>query len=176
MRYRRIKINGGLYFFTVVLANREQTLLTDNINLLRNAFRYTKANHPFDIIGSVILPEHLHVIWQLPEGDHDYSMRWSLIKGYFSRHLAQQSREALNPSRVNKRERGIWQHHISDERDLAQHIDYIHYNPVKHGYVSKAVDWPFSSIHQFIERGEADKNWGGDIEQVTGSNARKFGE
>ncbi len=104
----------------------------------------------------VVLPEHLHAIWTLPTDDADYPMRWSLIKASFSRSLPKS--ETIRQSRRRKRERGIWQrryweHQIQDDADLQAHVDYIHYNPVKHGHARLPVEWPHSSIHRFIERG-----------------------
>ena len=140
----------GCYFFTVNLQDRSQSLLTENIELLRNAMRTVRARHHFDINAIVILPEHLHAMWTLPQGDDDFAMRWMLIKSYFSKHLPKN--ELISDSRFKKRERGIWQrryweHLIRDERDFNQHIDYIHNNPVKHGYVQTAIEWQYSSIH-----------------------------
>ena len=111
----------------------------------------------------VILPDHLHAIWTLPPGDADFAKRWMLIKTAFSRALPKH--ENINQSRKSKRERGIWQrryweHLIRDELDYERHVDYIHYNPVKHGYVDKAVDWPYSSIHRFIKNGIISSDWG----------------
>lgn len=151
MDYRRAYVEGGCYFFTVTLANRKSDLLIQHIGNLRAAFKYVKERHPFTINAMVVLPDHLHCIWTLPEGDCDYAKRWALIKIYFSKTLPKTER--INPSRTQKGERGIWQrrfweHVIRDERDYLSHIEYIHNNPVKHGYVSNAKDWPYSSIHQ----------------------------
>jgi putative transposase len=111
----------------------------------------------------VVLPEHLHAIWKLPEGDADYPMRWSLLKSGFSRGL--EKTELIRASRLNKRERGIWQrryweHQIRDEWDFEKHADYIHYNPVKHGYVKRPVDWPFSTFHRYVQTGVLPEHWG----------------
>ncbi|WP_430009518.1 REP-associated tyrosine transposase [Methylophaga lonarensis] len=165
MRYRRTDVAGASYFFTVNLQNRRQTLLTDHIALLRDCFRTVKQRHPFSIDAIVILPEHLHAIWTLPEDDADFSMRWMLIKSAFSRGLPKT--EHIRHSQQRKRERGIWQrryweHLIRDDLDYSRHIDYIHYNPVKHGYVDKAVDWPYSSIHRFVGNGMITNDWGVD--------------
>ena len=166
MRYRRAYVTGATYFFTVAIAERDKTLLVDYHDILREAFRKVKVNQPFKIDAIVILPDHLHTIWTLPENDADFSTRWGLIKASFSRKLIRNER--ISSSRLNKGERGIWQrrfweHLIRDERDFEQHVDYIHYNPVKHGYTSKPNKWPFSSIHQFIEKGIIMPNWGEDI-------------
>lgn len=162
MRYRRSTIDGGTWFFTVNLANRSSRLLVDRVDSLRDAVRATKRRHPFEIVAWVVLPEHMHAIWTLPNGDHDFSGRWSLIKADFSRAIART--EPVSKSRASKRERGVWQrrfweHTIRDELDLHRHIDYVHINPVKHGHVARAVDWPHSSIHRFIERGVLTKGW-----------------
>jgi len=132
--YRRNFVAGGSYFFTVNLADRQSRLLTDNIELLREAFRYARARHPFQIEAIVVLPEHVHTIWTLPPDDLDYAMRWRLIKTTFSRGLPKGER--ISQSRRDRGERGIWQrryweHTLRDELDFERHADYIHFNPVK---------------------------------------------
>jgi putative transposase len=144
-RYRRNFVPGGTFFFTVNLANRHSRLLTEKIDLLRKAIRYTRARHPFALDAIVVLPEHLHSIWTLPPGDRDYALRWRLIKTFFSRGV--EPSERRSKSREAKGERGLWQrryweHTIRDEADFERHCDYIHYNPVKHGHVGAARDWP----------------------------------
>ena len=163
MRYRRVLIPGATYFFTVNLLNRNSRLLTDNIEQLRYAFRTVRIHHPYTINAVVILPDHLHMIMSLPKGDSNYSLRWNIIKGIFSKRI--ESLESIEISRRNKRERGIWQrrfweHLIRDESDYENHLNYIHYNPVKHGYVTTPTEWKYSSIHQFIQHGILAKNWG----------------
>ena len=163
MQYRRSYTKGGTYFFTVNLADRSQTLLVDNYQLLKEAIRTVKQRHSFHIDAMVVLPDHLHAIWTLPPEDSDYSTRWRLIKSEFSRKLPKD--EHRSQSRQTKSERGIWQrrfweHQIKDQQDYNQYIDYIHYNPVKHGYVSRPADWSQSSIHKFIREGILDFNWG----------------
>lgn len=163
MRYRRSDVAGGTYFFTVNLQNRNQTTLVDEIDLLRSVFATTKAKHPFKIDAMVVLAEHLHCIWTLPPDDSDFSMRWRIIKAAFSRGLAKSN--FVNEGQVRRREGGIWQrryweHLIRDDNDYARHVDYIHFNPVKHGYVNRASDWPYSSIHRYIRSGDVDANWG----------------
>lgn len=111
----------------------------------------------------VVLPDHLHAIWRLPENDTDYPTRWSLIKAGFSRRLAKS--ESIGASRLRKRERGIWQrryweHQIRDDDDLDRHVAYVHFNPVKHGYVERAIDWPYSSIHRYVGEGAVSETWG----------------
>ena len=163
MRYRRVLIGGATYFFTVNLADRRSRLLVEHIADLRQAVGDVRLAHPFEIIAWVVLPEHMHAVWSLPPEDSDYSMRWNQIKGGFSRRIP--AGERVSNSRRIKRERGIWQrrfweHLIRDEDDLARHVDYAHYNPVKHGYVSRAIDWPFSSFHRFVEREWLTADWG----------------
>ena len=144
------------------LAERRLSLLTDHIDLLRAAFRYTRARYPFTIEAIVVLPDHLHAIWTLPEGDGDFAVRWRLIKTSFSRHVPRGER--ISASRSRKGERGIWQrryweHTIRDDNDFARHVDYIHFNPIKHGHVGHAADWPFSSFHRMVRLGMYPRDW-----------------
>jgi putative transposase len=164
--YRRSVVPGGTFFFTVNLADRRRAALTDRIDLLRAAFRHTHQRHPFMIDAVVVLPDHLHTIWTLPEGDGDFPTRWRQSKSAFSRRLAMDER--LTRSRLEKGERGIWQrryweHAIRDEDDLNRHLDYIHFNPAKHGYVNRACDWPHSSFPLMVRRGFYPEDWGGDM-------------
>nr|WP_243405516.1 transposase [Solimicrobium silvestre] len=145
------------------LAERQgNDLLVKHIDALREAFRVTKKTHPFVIEAMVVLPDHLHCLWRLPPDDSDYPKRWRLIKAHFSQMLA--CGEFISASRKKKGERGIWQrryweHVIRDERDLHNHLDYIHYNPVKHGHVLRAIDWPYSSFHIYVVRGHYPADW-----------------
>jgi putative transposase len=173
-RYVRAKIKGSVFFFTVVLAKRPSNLLLDQIDRLRQVYRTIQQRRPFETIAVCVLPDHVHTLWALPEGDNDFSMRWSLIKSGFSRGLDPMPRSA---SKVGKREKGIWQrryweHAIRDDADLERHVDYIHFNPVKHGHVTRVADWPHSSFHQYVERGLLAADWGGDPRDIQGS----FGE
>lgn len=163
MHYRRAEIPGASYFFTVNLAERNRTFLIDHADVLKAVIRDVQSRHPFLIDAMVVLPDHLHALWTLPENDKDFSTRWMLIKTGFSRQLP--LRESRNKSRITKGERGIWQrrfweHLIRDEKDYERHVDYIHYNPVKHGYVTSPVDWLHSSIHRFIAQGIMNSDWG----------------
>ena len=166
MRYRRVKIDGRAYFFTLATHNRNPFLCyPDNVELLRQAFRYTIQRHPIKINAFVLLPDHLHSIWTLPEGDHNFSMRWRLIKSYFSRYCQNKCDGAVSASRKNKQERAFWQrrfweHVIRDDEDFVKHVDYIHYNPVKHGLVDAPKDWEYSSFHRYVQAGLYDKMWG----------------
>jgi putative transposase len=161
--YKRAWIAGGVYFFTVNLVERRNTtLLVDHVDELRKAFRLTKQDHLFDIEAIVVMPDHLHAIWRLPPNDSDFAARWRLIKARFSRQLG--GNENISPSRLRKGERGIWQrrfweHVIRDERDLQNHIDYIHFNPVKHGHVQHVIDWPHSSFHRYVRDGLYPEDW-----------------
>ena len=154
--YRRNFLDGGSYFFTANLANRRLTLLTEHIGHLRAAFRQVRARHPFTIEAAVILPDHLHAIWTLPEKDANFARRWRLIKAAFSRGLTRGER--ISAIRAGKGERGIWQrryweHTVRDESDFTRHLDYIHFNPVKHRHVERVQDWPFSSFQRMVRLG-----------------------
>jgi putative transposase len=173
--YRRNFIRGGSLFFTVNLADRRKRLLTAYVDLLRQAFRHVRQHHSFDIEAIVVLPDHLHAVWTLPENDADFALRWRLIKTTFSRGLP--AGERISASRAGKGERGIWQrryweHTLRDEADFVRHVDYIHYNPVKHGHVTRVRDWPFSSFHRMVRLGVYPLDWAGDVRD----NAASFGE
>lgn len=165
--YVRYRVSGGCYFFTVNLLERKKHLLTEHIGLLRHAFHAVKQQRPFYIDAIVILPEHLHCILTLPEGDDDFSGRWRALKKIFSKQLA--VTEHRSDVRLKRHERGIWQrrfweHSIRDEADYINHVDYIHFNPVKHGWVTRVADWPFSSFHRFVESGIYSQEWGLNVE------------
>jgi putative transposase len=149
--YRRARVPGGTNFFTAALARRGGRLLVDHIGHLRAAVRLTRRERPFRIDAMVILPDHLHAVWTLPPGDDDFPTRWMLIKTRFTRAIP--PGEPVRPSRAAKRERGIWQrryweHLIRDEADYRAHVDYCHFNPVKHGLAAHPGDWPYSSFHR----------------------------
>jgi putative transposase len=162
--YRRIHIPGATWFFTVNLAERKgNRLLVGHIDALRQAFIKVRQNHRFQIEAIVVLPDHLHCIWTLPPDDTDFSTRWGLIKGHFSRSV--EKGERISDSRIKRGERGLWQrrfwdHLVRDEADYIAHIDYTHWNPVKHGLVGKVADWEYSSFHRFVMRGLYPPNWG----------------
>lgn len=125
-----------------------------------------QSTHPFRIDAWVLLPEHLHCIWTLPEGDMNFSKRWGLIKANFSRELKGQRTTPVWQNR-------FWEHLIRDDRDLQTHLDYIHYNPVKHGLVESPKDWPYSTFHRYVQEGFYPLNWG---EGVSFQSIDKFGE
>ena len=164
--YRRVHTPGATWFFTVALMHRRgNRLLVDRVDLLRSAVSDVRARHPFKVRAWVVLPEHLHMLWTLPEGDAAIGLRWGLIKARFSRQMPHGERRS--DSRRGRGERGIWQrrfweHRIRDEGDFARHCDYIHYNPVKHGLAERACDWPHSSFCRFVERGVYAMDWAAD--------------
>jgi putative transposase len=164
--YRRNFVEGGSYFFTVNLTDRRQRLLNENIELLRAAFRYARGRHPFTIDATFVLPDHLHAIWTLPPSDSNFAMRWRLVKAMFSRGLPRT--EEISYSRIGKGERGIWQRRywertLRDESDFERHFDYIHFNPVKHGHVTRVRDWAYSSFHLMVRLGIYPEDWAGDV-------------
>ena len=163
--YRRNFVPGGCYFFTVNLLERQRTLLTDHIDILRDSVRRVRRLHPFHIDAWVVLPDHMHCIWTFPPDDADFSMRWRLIKLLFSKQMPKTER--LSAVRQRRGERGIWQrrlweHTIVTERDYSQHIDYIHANPLKHGYVERVIDWPYSTFHRYVASGQLPVDWAGE--------------
>jgi len=176
--YRRAQLKGGTYFFTLTSFKRRPILTDEHFRFaLRQAILRVKTTMPFESIAWVLLPDHLHTIWQLPEGDTNFSTRWSMIK----RSVTQQCKDLLprpqNLSRQTRREgtlwqRRFWEHLIRDELDLQRHIDYIHYNPVKHGYVSKVTDWPYSTFHRYVQDSIYPKHWASAEDLQTD----KFGE
>ena len=162
--YRRAWLPGGTWFFTVNLAERQENqLMVENIDSLLAAFESVGLRYPFHQEAFVIMPDHLHSIWTLPPDDTDFSRRWSLIKGQFSRRI--EKSERISQSRTKRGERGIWQrrfweHLIRDDEDFNRHVDYIHWNPIKHGWVRRAADWPHSSFHDYVRRGLYLEAWG----------------
>lgn len=165
--YRRARIPGGTFFFTVVTASRRPVLtLTATRAALRAAVQNVRNEHPFQVEAWVLLPDHLHCLWRLPEGDADYAMRWAKIKLYTRHHLGLLPADKLWQPRY-------WEHYIRDERDYSRHLDYIHWNPVKHGLVTRAADWPYSTFQRFVAAGMYPQNWGMTEEKP---NTGNFGE
>ena len=166
--YRRAIVPGGTFFFTLVTAERRRILCERVASIaLQEAFEEVRSDRPFEEIASVVLPDHLHCIWELPEDDHDFSVRWKRIKAGFTRRYLRRggSEASASTSRKQHGDRGVWQrrfweHTIRDEADLNRHLDYIHYNPVKHGLVSRPVDWTWSSFHRFAREAHYPKDWG----------------
>jgi len=166
--YTRARIAGGTYFFTLVTFDRRPILTSPLARAcLRDALRDTRDHQPFQLDAICLLPDHLHCLWTLPDGDADFSGRWNRIKGIFSKRYltAIASRADPNPSRRRKGEAAIWQrrfweHGIRDADDFRRHLDYLHFNPVKHGHVSRATDWPWSSLARHVRLGWYDPAWG----------------
>jgi putative transposase len=179
-QYRRADIPGATYFFTVN-TYRRQAVLTDPRcrESLHNAISKVRLDLPFEIVAWVLLPDHIHAIWQLPQNDKDFPLRWSLIKQQVTRDCeAWLPQQNLSASRKKRGEGSLWQrrfweHLIRDETDLSRHVDYIHFNPVKHGYVANVADWPYSTFHRFVKEGLYPEGWGGRGEINEGIN---FGE
>jgi putative transposase len=162
--YRRNRVPGGTYFFTANLQNRDSSLLVERIDALRQAVRRVRELMPFHIDAWVVLPEHMHTLWTLPEGDADFPRRWQAIKMLFS--TSTPTGETLTETRRHRGERCIWQrryweHTIRSDRDYAAHIDYIHFNPVKHGLVSDVAAWPYSSFHRCVRMDLYPPAWAG---------------
>jgi REP-associated tyrosine transposase len=160
--YRRHRVEGGCYFFTANLRDRRCDLLVAEIDALRSAVRAARARHPFHIDALVVLPDHMHCLWTLPPDDFDFPVRWRTIKALFSRCVPRP--EHRRASLVRKREAGVWQrrywgHAIRDDQDYAVHMDYIHFNPVKHGLATRPADWPFSSFARCVARGQYSIDW-----------------
>jgi putative transposase len=136
----------------------------ENITALRTAFDHVKNQYPFSIEAMVVLPDHIHCILTLPEGDSDYPLRMRLIKSFFSKRC-KNSKSHGTTSRDQKREKAIWQrryweHAIIGDEDFEQHVEYIHYNPVKHGLVNAPKDWEYSSFHSYVRKGIYNRDWG----------------
>ena len=167
-RFRRVSIAGGCYFFTVVSYRRRPILCGDTVrHALRRAIEEVRVKRPFSIDAWVLLPDHLHCIWTLPQGDADYSNRWMMIKRLVSIACRDDCRRIdwIGQSRQQHREstmwqRRFWEHHIRDDEDLSRHLDYVHFNPVKHGLVSNAADWPYSTFDRYVKKGVYPSDWG----------------
>ena len=171
--YRRHHVAGGCYFFTINLLERHKNqLLIQHINILRQVVKQIRLKFPFHIDGWVVLPEHMHCIWTLPEGDDDYATRIRLIKTLFSKQIPKGERQSA--VRQKRGERGIWQrryweHVIRDDNDYERHMDYLHFNPVKHGHVRQVKDWPYSTFRDLVEQGIYPEDWAGsDVEMSVG--------
>ncbi|MBV9565784.1 MAG: transposase [Bradyrhizobium sp.] len=161
-------------FFTVTLADRRSEILVGHVDALRSAFRVARKERPFALEAIVILPDHLHTVMTLPVGDSDFPGRWRRIKGHFSSALI---KSGANLKRAPNGDLALWQRRfweytITDEQDFAQHVDYIHFNPVKHGFVQRVCQWPYSSFGRFVREGLLPEDWAGDLGELRGS----FGE
>jgi putative transposase len=174
VRYRRNFVSGGTFFLTVTLADRKSSALTDYAAALRSAVKLTRQQHPFTIDAVVVLPDHFHMIMTLPERDADFSNRLSLIKRRFTTAVLQAGRavERRSNGELALWQRRFWEHTIRDEKDFEQHVDYVHFNPVKHNLVARVRDWPYSSFHLYVRRGLLPEDWAGDF----GQDRASFGE
>lgn len=165
VNYRRVRLAGGTYFFTLTLKDRRSDLLVRHVALLREAMGRVRQRQPFDLLAAVIMPDHLHLLMQLPNGDSNYSVRLRDFKALFVKSL----RAAGEPIGLDARggadiwQSRFWEHVIRGERDLATHIDYIHFNPVKHGLVGRVADWPYSSFHRVVRQGLLPLDWGAGV-------------
>ncbi len=161
MLYRRIQTAGACYFFTHVIADRTIPLLTEHIDLLRQAFQQVKRRYPFKLHALVVMPDHFHCLLELPAGDCRYPLRFMLIKMLFSRAL--QRLMHVRNSRSNSKiwQHRYWEHLVRDEQDFCNHLNYIHWNPVKHQLVSAVKEWPFSTFHFYVAMGWYQADWGG---------------
>jgi putative transposase len=168
--YRRHRVPGGCYFFTVnLLERRDNDWLTRHIDGLRAAVRTVRRTRPFTIDACVVLPDYLHCVWTLPPGDDDFSTRWRLIKTIFARSVPVTERRS--DARRRQRERGIWQrrlweHGIRDDADFAAHVDYVHFNPVRHGYVAHVAEWRYSTFKACVRRGLYPEDWLGPLQNT----------
>ena len=176
--YRRCYVPGGTYFFTVVTQDRLPIFRSErNRQYLRDSFTSIQEKKPFELFAIVLLPDHLHCVWTLPPGDDQYSIRWAQIKESFTRHFlcSGEIERRVSRSRLKHRERGVWQrrfweHTIEDGDELIRCVDYIHWNPVKHGYVKRVRDYPWSSFHRFVQSGDYDLDWGnGEVIDIAGA-------
>lgn len=165
MKYKRLFLENTYVFLTVVTSKR-RPILIDNIDLLKESFKHAKRFHSFEYFGIVILPEHFHIIIR-PKTIENYPKIIHLIKTHFSKNIDIERIKdyQISPSRKTKQEKDIWQrryweHTIRDEDDLYKHLDYIHFNPVKHNYVKAVKDWKFSSFEKFVKKGNYEINWG----------------
>jgi len=156
--YRRLYTPGGTYFFTVVTYNREPLFADNNlVAQLRRSMRVVKAKCPFAVVAGVVLPNHIHCIWTLPKDDANFSTRWQMIKTEFSRHLPATTRKDGSKTVWQPR---FYEHLIRDDEDFHRHLDYIHYNPVRHGLVATPAEWGHSSFARFAAMGWYSTHWG----------------
>lgn len=149
-RYIRARVPGATYFFTLTLQDRGAHTLLENVDALRQSIVHVKRQRPFTIDAMVVMPDHLHALWTLPAEDADYSLRWLLIKRRFTQAVG--TRGIWQPR--------FWEHLVRDQGDFNRHVDYIHFNPVKHGFVARAADWPHSSFHRYVRAGKLPPDWG----------------
>ncbi len=164
--YRRAFLKGGTFFFTVVTYSRRPVFRHEaSVGLLMQCLESVMETRPFRIDALVILPDHLHTIWTLPDDEFDFSTRWKLVKGTFTHRYSGREARHVPESMLKKGEKGVWQrrfweHAIRDQEDFNRHCDYIHYNPVKHGLANAPAEWKHSSFSTFVDRGTYASSWG----------------
>ena len=180
--YRRVKIKGGTYFFTLV-TNKRQNLFASlkYRDLFLESINHVKNYHPLNLVAYCILPDHIHLLIRLPEDDDNFSLRISEIKKRFSKLYSKnfgvspaKNAGIVRPGRSGLWQQRFWEHTLRDEEDLHRHIDYIHYNPVKHGLVHKVKNWPSSSFFDYVKTGNYQIDWGEDYHDK--DEKFKFGE
>ena len=161
VNYRRSRVAGGAFFFTVNLLDRRKTLLVDHVDTLRRIVFEVKTKLPFVIDAMVVLPDHWHSVWTMPPDDFNYAERIRLIKARFTKQLLQAGVTIPKDDRGEYKlwQKRYWEHTIRDDQDFAAHVNYVHINPVKHGHVTRAVDWPHSTIHRYIKHGTLPEDW-----------------
>ena len=169
--YVRAYLPGGSFFFTVVTHQRRCVFSDDaTADVLRNVVQEVRQRLPLTVDAWVVLPNHIHAVWTLPEGDADFSKRWGLIKAKFTKRVVA---AGLIQANVPIWQPRLWEHRIRDERDFAAHIGYVYINPVRHGLVANVADWPWSSFHRDVQRGLYPANWGSEINV---DHSRQYGE
>ncbi|HEU4813325.1 MAG TPA: transposase, partial [Xanthomonadaceae bacterium] len=165
---------GATYFFTVTLRDRRASTLATHVDLLMDAFAATKQQRQFRTIAMVVLPDHLHALWRMPDDDADYPSRWRSIKSGFVRRLRKRDpgHGFDRDGRPQIWQARYWEHRIRDDRDLQAHVDYIHYNPVKHGHAASPGAWPYSTFGAWVRAGRLPGDWGAGVVEASG----RFGE
>ena len=165
--YRRYFNPGAAIFFTVITHDRRLILCTEKgRDFLRQAIQNVKKDRPFESIAFALMPEHFHCLWKLPDEDGNFSVRMACIKKMFTRLWLENGEDQCDISKARKkhREKGVWQkrfweHTIRNEDDFINHVNYIHYNPVKHNLAKCPHAWPYSTFHQWMKDGYYKKEW-----------------
>lgn len=149
-------------------------MLTDYIDLLRKSLQRVQTENPYNTLAIVVLPGHIHTIWQLPSADQNYSLRWRKIKSYFTASLRKLAIPVITNARgeFNIWQNRFWEHTIRDDNDFENHVNYIHYNPVKHVHVKRVRDWPYSSFNRYVKEDVLEVDWGESYKSDSGD----FGE
>ena len=163
--YRRMRRKGAIYFFTLVLADRRSQWLITHVGSVAKALRETRAKHQFENIAMVVLPEHIHMMWELVPVDKDFPKLIRCFKSQFTKELIRKKVLLTkdNRGRYNVWQPRYWEHVIGSDDDFEKHFNYIHYTPVKHGHVNRVVDWPYSSFHRYVKAGVLMQHWAGAV-------------